>query len=127
MHALAQLSTLVFLQLTAEWVSVTNSELTNPSTSSEGQRYHRCSPPRSLGLLQHLYVLRFLYTMRYQAYVLGPDDVDLPALDPALVLAHTRLLRAVQTGCSIQKSYISMMRNRIEDDHVRALEMRKFC
>ena len=47
-----------------------------------------------------------------EAFVLMPDDIELPALDPALAAAHMRLLRAVQTGCSIAEYDISMVRNR---------------
>ena len=92
-----------------------------------GLRGQRCSLPRSLGLLPHLYVLRFVNIMHRQASVLTPDTIDLPVLDPALAVAHMRLSRAVQTGCSIEEHHISMMRNRVEDDYDRALELPEFC
>ena len=130
MHALAQLSTLVVLQLEAEWAFIVAEDYEHiDNRGLVGQRFHRCSPPRSLqglGLLRHLYVLRFVNTVYMQAFVLEPDDVDLPALDPALAVAHMRLLRAVQTGCSIQEYETNMMRNGIEDDCDRALEMPEF-
>ena len=116
MHALAQRSTLVILQLEAGWASADAEGFERIGNGGlVSQRYHQCSPPRSLGLLKHLYVLRFINTMHEQAFVLNPQEVHLPALDPALAVAHMRLSRAVQTGCSIEEYYISMMRNKLED------------
>ena len=123
MHALAQLSTLVMLQLEAEWATafVEHDEvITHKIISLKGQR---CSPPMSLGLLKHLYVLRFVNTMHQQLFVLRPDDIDLPDLAPSEALAHQRLLRAVQTGCTIVEGPISMVRNQVEDDYDRALSL----
>ena len=98
--------------------------------SQYGLQGQRCSLHRSLGLLPHLYVLRFVSIMHRQASVLTPDNIDLPVLDPALAGAHMRLSRAVQTGCSggrIEEHHISMMRNRVEDGYDRAVEMPEFC
>ena len=123
MHALAQLSTLVILQLEAEWASVAvehDEVRTHKIISLKGQR---CSPPRSLGLLKHLCVLRFVNIMHRQPFVLRPDDVELPDLVPAEAPAHMRLLRAVLTGCTIYNSHISMVRNEVEDDFDRALAL----
>ena len=121
MHALAQLSTLVVLQLEAEWATAAVEHEKVKVISLKGQR---CSPPRSLGSLTHLYVLRFLNTMvHWQPFVLRPDDVDLPDLDPAEALAHMRLLRAVQTGCTIDEYRISMMHNKVEENYDRALPL----
>ena len=123
MHALAQLSSLVFLQLEAEWAAVAvehDEASTHKIISLKGQR---CSPPRSLGLLKDLYVLRFLNTIvPWQPFVLRPNNVDLPDLDPAEALAHMRLLRAVQTGCTIDEYRISLY-DKVEDDYDRALPL----
>ena len=68
MHALAQLSALVILQLEAGWASATDNEVirSQHNISLEGPRYHRCSPPVSLGLLQHLHVLRFVNSVHWR-------------------------------------------------------------
>ena len=119
MHALAQLSSLVILQLEAEWaaIAVEHDEVRTHKIISP--RRQRCSPPRSLGLLKHLYVLRFVNTIvPWQPFVLRPDDVDLPDLNAAEALAHMRLLRAVQTGCTVDEH-----RNKVEDDYDHALPL----
>ena len=124
MHALAQLSTLVFLQLEAGWGSAA-AEYHESITDDGSVEGPRCSPPRSLGLLKHLSVLRFVNTVAtdWQPFVLKPDDVDLPDLDPAEALAHLRLLRAVQTGCTTNENRISMVCDQDGDDFDCALPL----
>ena len=52
----------------------------------------------------------------WKAFVLRPDDIDLPDLGPAEAIVHARLLRAIQTGCATDMYWISMLRNELEDD-----------
>ena len=118
MLALAQLSTLVFLQEEAGWgpAAVEQDEVMTHSISFKG---HRCRPPRSLGLLKRLQVLRFVKlggATHGVPVVLMQNDVDLPDLDPEDPLAHMRLLGAVQTGCTTDEDRIGMVRDKDEDD-----------
>ena len=125
MHAIAPLSSLVILQLEADWAAfaVEHDEgRTHKMISLIGQR---CSPPRSLGLLKNLYVLRFVNTIPAgRPFVLRPYDIHLPPdLDPVEADAHMRLLRAVQTGCTTDEYRISLAYNKVEDDYDRALPL----
>ena len=128
MHALAQLSTLVFLQLEARWASTAHSQ-GHPAYHAQHQKMlledQRCSPPRSLGSQKYLHVLRFVHPTHYKYLIPRPDDlnIDLPDLDPAEAVARIRLTRAVQTGCTVVEYNISVMRNQIEEEYDHALPL----